>query len=79
VLNARKSIVTARKSIVIACKLIVTARQAVESARMTRVELLENEIRKLTPDEFAELREWLLERDWGSLGSPDRARRRREA
>ena len=31
---------------------------------MTRVETLEAEIQKLTPGEFAELREWLLERDW---------------
>ena len=31
---------------------------------MTRVESLEEEIRKLSPTEFAELREWLLERDW---------------
>ncbi len=31
---------------------------------MTRVEQLEQEIAKLNPDEFARLREWLLERDW---------------
>jgi hypothetical protein len=31
---------------------------------MTRVETLEQEIEKLTRDEFAQLREWLLERDW---------------
>ena len=31
---------------------------------MTRVESLEEEIQKLSPSEFAELREWLLERDW---------------
>lgn len=31
---------------------------------MTRVEQLEREIAKLNPDEFAQLREWLLEQDW---------------
>ena len=31
---------------------------------MTRVEQLEQEIAKLNPDEFAQLREWLLEQDW---------------
>ncbi len=31
---------------------------------MTRVQALEDEIGKLSPSEFAELREWLLERDW---------------
>jgi len=31
---------------------------------MTRVEALEEEILKLDPDEFCELREWLLEQDW---------------
>lgn len=31
---------------------------------MTKVELFEAEIRKLSAEEFAELREWLLERDW---------------
>lgn len=31
---------------------------------MTRVETLEHEIEKLTPEEFAQLRDWLLERDW---------------
>jgi hypothetical protein len=31
---------------------------------MTRVEQLEQEIAKLRPDEFAQLREWLLEQDW---------------
>ena len=30
---------------------------------MTRVETLEHEIEELTPAEFAQLREWLLERD----------------
>ena len=31
---------------------------------MTRLEALEEEISKLPPEEFAELRNWLLERDW---------------
>ena len=31
---------------------------------MSKVEVLEAEIRKLTPDEFVELRNWLLDRDW---------------
>jgi hypothetical protein len=31
---------------------------------MTRVEQLEEEIKKLSPEEFAKLREWLLEVDW---------------
>jgi hypothetical protein len=31
---------------------------------MTRVEQLEQEIAKLSPDEFAQLRDWLLEQDW---------------
>lgn len=31
---------------------------------MTKVERIEEEIEKLSPAEFAELREWLLERDW---------------
>lgn len=31
---------------------------------MTRVERLEQEIAELSPEEFVELREWLLERDW---------------
>jgi hypothetical protein len=31
---------------------------------MTRVEQLEQEIAKLTPDEFAQLRDWLLDQDW---------------
>lgn len=31
---------------------------------MTRVERLEQEIAKLGPDEFAQLRDWLLEQDW---------------
>lgn len=31
---------------------------------MTRVETIEQEIQKLSPSEFGELREWLLERDW---------------
>src|SRR6185436_8124718 len=31
---------------------------------MTRVQTLEDEISKLSAAEFAELRNWLLERDW---------------
>ena len=31
---------------------------------MTRLETLEKEIKQLSPDEFAQLREWLLEQDW---------------
>ena len=31
---------------------------------MTRVEQLEQEIAKLAPDEFVQLRDWLLEQDW---------------
>lgn len=31
---------------------------------MTNVEALERQIEQLTPEEFFELREWLLERDW---------------
>jgi hypothetical protein len=31
---------------------------------MTKLEALEVEISKLTPAEFAQLRDWLLERDW---------------
>jgi hypothetical protein len=31
---------------------------------MTNVEALERQIEQLTPEEFSELREWLLERDW---------------
>jgi len=30
---------------------------------MTKVEALEEEIKKLSPEELAQLREWLLERD----------------
>jgi hypothetical protein len=30
---------------------------------MTRVEAIEAEVEKLAPDEFSELREWILERD----------------
>lgn len=33
---------------------------------MSRVETLEDEIEKLSPEEFAELRNWLLKRDWTS-------------
>lgn len=31
---------------------------------MTRVEAIEEEVQKLSPDVFAELRDWILERDW---------------
>ncbi|MFA6958028.1 MAG: hypothetical protein WC538_19345 [Thermoanaerobaculia bacterium] len=31
---------------------------------MTRVEQLEQEIGKLSAEEFAQLRSWLMERDW---------------
>jgi hypothetical protein len=31
---------------------------------MTRVEQLEQEISRLSADEFAQLRDWLLEQDW---------------
>jgi len=31
---------------------------------MTRVEQIEQEITKLSPEEFTQLREWLLEQDW---------------
>jgi hypothetical protein len=31
---------------------------------MTRVEQLEQQIVQLDPDEFVQLREWLLEQDW---------------
>jgi hypothetical protein len=31
---------------------------------MTRVEGIEEEVQKLSPDEFSELRDWILERDW---------------
>ena len=30
---------------------------------MTKLQLLEEEIKKLSPEEIAELRDWLLERD----------------
>ena len=31
---------------------------------MTKLEVLEEQIKTLSPGEFAELRNWLLERDW---------------
>ena len=31
---------------------------------MTKVEVLEEQIKTLSPEEFAELRNWLLDRDW---------------
>jgi hypothetical protein len=33
---------------------------------MSKVEALEEQIEKLSPEEFAELRNWFLERDWES-------------
>ncbi len=36
----------------------------VSEAAMTRVEQLEQEIAKLNPNEFAQLRDRLLEQDW---------------
>lgn len=31
---------------------------------MTRLEQIEQEITKLSPEEFAQLRDWVLEQDW---------------
>lgn len=31
---------------------------------MSRVEAIEEEVQKLYPEEFSELREWILEQDW---------------
>jgi hypothetical protein len=31
---------------------------------MTRVEAIEEKIQQLSPTEFTELRDWILERDW---------------
>jgi hypothetical protein len=31
---------------------------------MTKLEALEEEIKKLSPTEFGQLRDWLLEQDW---------------
>ncbi len=31
---------------------------------MTRLEAIEAEIQKLSPEDFAELKEWVLEEDW---------------
>lgn len=31
---------------------------------MTKLQVIEDQIKQLSPSEFAELREWLLERDW---------------
>jgi hypothetical protein len=31
---------------------------------MTRVETIEAEVQSLTQEEFEELREWILEKDW---------------
>ncbi len=31
---------------------------------MRKIEEIEEQIRRLSPEEFAELREWILEQDW---------------
>ena len=36
---------------------------------MRKVEHIEQQIRELTPSEFAELREWVLEQDWQAWDS----------
>jgi len=33
---------------------------------MTNVQRIEEQIRRLSPKEFAELREWILEQDWAA-------------
>ena len=33
---------------------------------MAKLEMLQTEIEKLSPQEFTELREWLLEKDWAA-------------
>jgi len=33
---------------------------------MTNVQRIEEQIRKLSPKEFAELRDWILEQDWAA-------------
>ena len=33
---------------------------------MTNVQRIEEEIRRLSPQEFAELRAWILEQDWAA-------------
>lgn len=33
---------------------------------MTKVQELETEIEKLSPEEFAQLRDWVLEQDWAA-------------
>jgi len=43
---------------------VTPAVECISGEAMTRVESLEEEIQKLSPSEFAQLREWLLERDW---------------
>jgi hypothetical protein len=40
-------------------------------APMTDVQRIEEHIRKLSPQEFAELRDWILEQDWGGVGRAD--------
>jgi hypothetical protein len=36
---------------------------------MRKIEHIEQQIRELTPSEFAELREWVLEQDWHAWDS----------
>ena len=31
---------------------------------MTRVEAIEQEVQRLSPNEFSELRDWILDQDW---------------
>lgn len=31
---------------------------------MTRVEAIEQEVQRLSPEEFSELRDWILDQDW---------------
>jgi hypothetical protein len=44
--------------------MFVATVKCARSAPMTRLETLEEEIKKLSPDEFGQLRDWLLEQDW---------------
>ena len=37
---------------------------------MTRVEQIEREIQSLTAEEFARLRDWVLEQDWDAWDRP---------
>lgn len=36
---------------------------------MSKVEKIEQQIQKLSPSEFAQLRDWMLEQDWESWDS----------